>query len=49
MIIKGVPPLIVDLKEFYKIPEKVAIIEEMLLRNIDSMNASYTLIGDEEE
>ena len=36
-LIKGVPPLIVDLKELYRDHEKVTIIEETLLSNLRSM------------
>lgn len=49
MFVKGVPPLITDLKEMYTNSEKVKIIEDMLLSNLKSMDLSQTLAGEEEE
>ncbi|XP_046394061.1 N-alpha-acetyltransferase 15, NatA auxiliary subunit [Ischnura elegans] len=34
---KGVPPLFVDLRSLYKVPEKVEIIEQLLLQYVDSL------------
>lgn len=49
MLIKGVPPLITDLKESYNDKERVQIIEEMLLNHLKSMQEKETLHGEEEE
>lgn len=49
LMVKGVPPMITDLKEFYKDQDKVAIIEEMLLSNIASMENKNTLNNESEE
>jgi hypothetical protein len=49
MIVKGVPPLITDLKEMYSNEEKVKTIEEMLLSHIKSMDLNQTLAGEDEE
>ncbi len=49
MLVKGVPPLITDLKEAYQDKEKAQIIEEMLLNHIKSMDEKSTLAGEEEE
>jgi len=49
MLVKGVPPLITDLKEMYNDPEKSKIIEEMLLSHIKSMELNQTLAGDDDE
>lgn len=37
LIVKGVPPLIVDLKDLYRDHEKFKVIEEVLLKNVESM------------
>ncbi|XP_071447544.1 N-alpha-acetyltransferase 15, NatA auxiliary subunit [Hetaerina americana] len=34
---KGVPPLFVDLRSLYKIPEKVEIVEKLLLQYVDAL------------
>lgn len=48
-LIKGVPPLITELKEMYKDEDKTQIIEEMLLSHLKSMEEKNTLANEEEE
>ena len=43
MIVKGVPPLIKDLKELYTDKEKADSIEAMLLGHLKSMDEKETL------
>lgn len=38
LLIKGVPSVIQEIKEFYKQPAKVALIEKQLLAYLESMN-----------
>ena len=50
LLIKGVPSVMMDLREFYKVPEKIEIIGQYLLGCIASMEQEMTLRpGDEEE
>jgi len=50
LFVKGAPALIVDMKaDIYNNTEKTAILEELLLSNIASMEATMTLVGEEEE
>jgi ATP-dependent phosphoenolpyruvate carboxykinase len=50
LIIKGVPPMILDLKELYVDSDKTKIIEDMLLSFIKSMKEHNTLgTADDEE
>jgi len=49
-LIKGVPSVIQEIKEFYKNPSKVKLIEDQLLAYLASMDKEMTLSpGDEEE
>ncbi|CDW89756.1 n-alpha-acetyltransferase auxiliary subunit-like [Stylonychia lemnae] len=48
-LIKGVPPLIVDLKDVYQDKEKTQILEETLLSHLKSMEEKNTLFNDEQE
>jgi hypothetical protein len=48
-IIKGVPPMIIDLKELYDDADKVKAIEELLLTNLQSMTDNNRLIDDPED
>ena len=43
LVIKGVPQMLKELKEFYKDSDKVAIIESMLLEMIKHMQENNTL------
>jgi hypothetical protein len=43
MIVKGVPPLIKDLKDLYSDKEKVGYIEALLLGHLKSMDEKETL------
>jgi len=49
LILKGVPPMIRDLKELYGDSDKVRIIEEMLMTMVKSMKDNMTLSDNEEE
>lgn len=50
LIIKGVPSVMMDLKEFYTCPEKMEQIESYLDKSIQSMEEEMTLVpGDDEE
>ena len=50
LILKGVPSLMTDLREFYAIPEKVVLIEAYLNDCLSSMESEMTLrAGDDEE
>ena len=50
LLIKGVPSVIQEIKEFYKNPSKVKLIEDQLLAYLASMDKEMTLSpGDEEE
>lgn len=49
LIVKGVPPLIKDLKELYSDKEKVKLIEELLTGHLKSMEERSTLADDDEE
>ena len=50
LLIKGAPALLTDLKaDVYSTTERTLAVEELLLSNIASMEASMTLQGDEEE
>ena len=50
MLIKGVPSLLMDMKEFYNQPEKVQRIESYLQGALASMEEEMTLRqGDDEE
>jgi len=50
LLTKGVPSMMVDMKEFYSQPEKVEIIGSYLTDALASMEAEMTLRpGDDEE
>ena len=50
MIIKGVPSLMMDLREFYVVPEKVEMIGAYLDQCLNSMESEMTLTaGDDDE
>ena len=50
MIIKGVPSLMMDLREFYVVPEKVEMIGAYLDQCLSSMESEMTLTaGDDDE
>jgi hypothetical protein len=47
MIVKGVPPLIKDLKELYTDLDKVTLIESVLSSHLKSMESQNTLAGED--
>jgi hypothetical protein len=49
LIIKGVPPMLLDLHKLYNDQNKVKIIEEMILSMIAQMKINLTLSADEKE
>jgi N-alpha-acetyltransferase 15/16, NatA auxiliary subunit len=49
LLIKGVPSVIQEIKEFYTQPEKVKLIEAKLFAYFESMNKNMTLSSSDEE
>ena len=49
LIIKGVPSLLMDMREFYNQPDKVERIDAFLTSSISSMENEMTLRGGDED